>query len=298
MSISFQISQNGFEKLEKIITEYFNELIIEKVVDSRYDSFIISICNERIPQKIKLFNVNYMYVNDYNCINPDDKICLGLVIDKSADVSELCLEEKKYAESYNINTTDWYAEFQNINNFISDGIDDIISVKNNKLLFCCDVYNIRPQNKDLVVINTWYSYIDKYMNVKKGLTDDDLISLLHLDSRYNKIDEDDIIEEKHKGKSMKRIFNKIDFDSIEYATIKINGIISDHYFHSLKWVGKMRNLKRLNLMMESLGEINNIEEHLNEMNVSTCLETFIISYLYSIDLDKLKIPFGTRIEMN
>ena len=59
----------------------------------------------------------------------------------------------------------------------------------------------------------------------------------------------------------------------------------------------MRNLKRLNLILDLEDEFDNIDGFLNDMNVSTCLETLIINYPYSIDCDKLKVPFGTRIEL-
>jgi len=299
MSIVFSVTRDGFEELEQFMTDNYNELIIKKIVDPRYDSYIIVINNEIIPKKLQYVGVNFMILNDHNYFYPNDKICLNLIIDKPDTVLEIKIETDDYYDTYNINTEDWYAEFQNILKFCDGSSDDIISVKNNKLFFCSKNLDFQPHNKDLLVINTWYSYIDKYVEWEErlGLTDDDSIRLLHLDSRYNKIDEDYSIKERYKGKSMRRIFNKIDFDLIEYATIKINEIITDNYYYSLKWIGNMRNLKRLNLILELEDENSDIQQLISNMNLPVGLQNLIIRTECIIDETKLKIPFGTMVEI-
>ena len=74
MRIVFSVTRDGFEELEKFMTDCYNELIIKKVVDSRYDSYIIVINNERIPKKLQYVGVNFMILNDHNYFYPNDLV--------------------------------------------------------------------------------------------------------------------------------------------------------------------------------------------------------------------------------
>lgn len=165
---------------------------------------------------------------------------------------------------YKIITDKVLCKFKNISYIYANNID-IISVLNNKLIFFADV-----------------------------------------DWRYQKYNPD-LYSEACKT-SMKLEFEKINFDSIECATIVIvadakyssndnslKGIIKDNYYHSLRWISKMSNLKKLNLFLEVDQQIKNIEEFINDINITILLKKLTIKSPRKINLSMLKIPFGTIV---
>lgn len=91
--------------------------------------------------------------------------------------------------------------------------------------------------------------------------------------------------------SLKLLFTNTNLELIEYATIAVNFIIKDGYYHRLKWIGKMCNLKRLNLIL-MFQKNSDVEQFINEINIPVNLKTFIIKSVNLIDSSKLKIPFG------
>ena len=99
--------------------------------------------------------------------------------------------------------------------------------------------------------------------------------------------------------SLKSLFDKTNFEIIEYATIEVDSILKENYYYSLKWIGKMCNLKRLNLILNfsSKNENEDEEQFINEMNIPTSLEILVIKSNNSVELNKIKIPFGTKIDL-
>ena len=97
--------------------------------------------------------------------------------------------------------------------------------------------------------------------------------------------------------SMKLLFDETNFELVEYATVAISAIIKDNYYYSLQWVEKMHNLKRLNLILSPEEKFKDVEQFINEMNITTNLKTFIINGEVRIDCSKLKIPFGAKLEL-
>ena len=91
--------------------------------------------------------------------------------------------------------------------------------------------------------------------------------------------------------SLKLLFANINLESIEYATIAVDSIMKDSYYYSLRWIEKMYNLKRLNLIL-IFQKNNDTEQFINEINIPIGLKTLIIKSVNLIDSSKLKIPFG------
>ena len=90
--------------------------------------------------------------------------------------------------------------------------------------------------------------------------------------------------------SMKLEFEKINFNSIDYATIMVSGLIKDNYYYSLEWINKMSNLKILNLILSLYEDDKDVEKFINEMNVCNTLQKLIITSSIPIDLSLLEIP--------
>ena len=298
---TFTVTKAGFDELHKFMTDNWNEYIIYRCINSTYSKYVIIINFDREPNN-ELFKLeleaNVLILNDYSQFNPSDKMCLTLITDTPEIILELTINDGGYGFSYDIRNDNWYAKLQNISNIIYYESSDIISVDDNKLFFYSDFYcDWQPNNKDLVVINTWDKFIDECFEWedKVGLTHEHAIKLLH--TYPNEYISNDSKLEKHKGKSMKRYFDNISFELIEYATIKISSAIKTNYYYSLVWVGKMTNLKRLNLIFDNEEEFENLEDFINEMNISVLLETFIIRTSYALNLEKLKIPFGCKVEV-
>jgi hypothetical protein len=92
--------------------------------------------------------------------------------------------------------------------------------------------------------------------------------------------------------SMKLEFEKINFNSIECATVMVRGLIKDNYYYSLEWINKMTNLKRLNLILSLDENVKDVEKFINEMNVVSTIQELVISSSVPIDLSLLKISTG------
>lgn len=299
---TFTVTKEGFDELHKFMTEIWNEYIIGKRIDSTYSKYVIVINFDREPQEdiFKLnLECNLLVLNDYNQFNSSDKMCLTLITDTPEIILEVIINEGDLAigAGYNIINDDWYAKLQNVSKIGYYDTNDIISVKENKLLFWSDFYcDWQSNNRDLIVVNTWDRFIDEYFEWedKIALTDENAIRLLHSHPKY--ISNDYKLEE-YKGNSMKRYFDKINFESIEYATVKVSSIIKSNYYYGLTWIGKMTNLKRLNLLFNASEEFEDLEEFINGMNITVLLENLVIRTSYVLDLDKLKIPFGCKVEV-
>lgn len=116
--------------------------------------------------------------------------------------------------------------------------------------------------------------------------------LFYSDATYNYNDNNPDLYSEVCYTSMKLEFEKINFNSIEYATVMVSGLIKDNYYYSLEWVDKMSNLKRLNLIMSLYDNVKDVEKFINEMNVSNTLQKLIITSSIPIDLSLLEIPTG------
>ena len=294
------VTREGFDEMYEFMTMAHKELIIAKCIDSTYSKYVIIVNNEREPHNdIFKFqsNTNVLVLNDYNEYDSSDKICLRLIIDTPEIILEVIMKEEVYSSSYDICNDEWYAELQNISNIIYHHNVDIISVKENKLLFYCDSYcDWQLYNKDLVIIETWYNFIDEYVDWSDriGISHEDAIKLLHSVPKY--ISNETILE-KYRGKSMKQYFDNINFEFIEYATIKISLIVKENYYYSLAWLGKMTCLKHLNLIFDKEEEFENLEEFINDINIPVVLEKLVIRTNNTINLDKLKIPFRCKVDV-
>ena len=99
-----------------------------------------------------------MVLNDYNEYDSSDKICLRLIIDTPEIILEVIMKEEVYSSSYDICNDEWYAELQNISNIIYHHNVDIISVKENKLLFYCDSYCVSSYHLYSSVPSSSYYY--------------------------------------------------------------------------------------------------------------------------------------------
>jgi hypothetical protein len=292
------VTREGFNEMYEFMTMAHNELIMAKCIDLTYSKYVIIVNNERKPQNdIFKFHpeTNILILNDYNEYDSRDKMCLKLIVDTPEIILEIIIKEEYYSSLYDICNDEWYAELQNISNIIYHQCVDIISVKENKLLFYCDSHCDRqPYNKDLVVIDTWNNYIDEYVDQSErvGISYEYSINLLHSEPKYIS---NDII--KYNGISMKRYFANINFKIIEYATIKISLIIKENFYYSLSWICKMTYLKHLNLIFDKEEEFENLEEFINELNITVVLEKLVIRTKNAINLDKLRIPFGCKVEV-
>jgi hypothetical protein len=294
---TFTVTKEGFDELNQFMTEYWNEYIIGKRIDSTYSKYVIIIkCERELQEDMFKLNseCNLLVLNDYNLSYPSDKMCLTLITETPEIILEVIINEE-HSNGYGICNDDWYAGLQNISNIIYYDSSDIISVKDNKLLFCSDFYcEWQPNNQDLIVVDTWERFIDEFFEWedKINLRDEDAIKLLHLHPKYIS---NEYNLEKYKGISMKRYFDKIDFESIEYATVKVSSIIKSNYYYGLTWIGKMTGLKRLNLIFDVSEDFEDMEEFINGMNITILLENLVIRTSYALNLDKLKIPFGCKV---
>jgi hypothetical protein len=185
------------------------------------------------------------FVEDKNCKKIYDDtftICIIILYGKFSDIC-------KYRQNKNILLLDDYNETFELLKSISD---EVISIN----------FNSGGGSVDYMIVHE--DLLSNFQNLSSiFIRENDIFSvdnnklLFCSDATFNyQTKNPDLDVDVCEGLSMKSLFDKTNFELIEYATIVIESIIQDNYYYSLKWISKMSNLKRLNLILNFSDKIN------------------------------------------